>query len=214
MTAGDEIPLRGRPRDLAKREMILATARRLFLDFGPAPISMEQIAAEADVAKATLYANFKDKTALLTEIVKRESERLVANDFANVHRAAGVEEALRRFGEQLLGFLSDPEMLAMERLAAASRAYNPNSARTFFEAGVGRAMTILRALIAKGNAAGLLDAPDLEQASEDLIGLWEGMLRVEMNFLARARLSPKEIGHRAARGVAQFMRLYRANPVK
>lgn len=213
MNAGNEVPLRGRPRDLAKREKILAAARRLFLDFGPAPISMEQIAAEADVAKATLYANFKDKTALLTEIVKRESEKLVANDFARVHHAAGVEEALRRFGKQLLGFLSDPEMLAMERLAAASRAYAPTSTQAFFEAGVGRAMAVLRGLIADGNASGLLDAPDLGRASEDLIGLWEGMLRVEMNFRARPRLSQDEIGHRAARGVAQFMRLYRANPV-
>jgi TetR/AcrR family transcriptional regulator, mexJK operon transcriptional repressor len=214
MNAVAEIPLRGRPRDLAKREKILVAARQLFLNFGPGSISMEQIAAEADVAKATLYANFKDKTALLTEIVKRESERLVANDFARVHHAAGVEEALRRFGEQLLGFLSDPEMLAMERLAAGSRAYAPTSAQAFFEAGVGRAMAILRALIANGNASGLLDARDLGQASEDLIGLWEGMLRVEMNFLARSRLSPEEISHRAARGVAQFMRLYRANPAE
>ncbi len=214
MNAVAETPLRGRPRDLAKREKILSVARRLFLDFGPDPISMEQIAAEADVAKATLYANFKDKTALLTEIIARESERLVANDFASVHHTASVEEALRRFGEQLLGFLSDSEMLAMERLAAASRAYAPTSAQAFFEAGVGRAMAILYALIRDGNASGLLNAPDLAQASEDLIGLWEGMLRVEMNFLARPPLSREEISHRAARGVVQFMRLYRANPVE
>lgn len=200
---------RGRPRDLAKREQILAAARRLFLNYGPDLTSMEQIAEKAGVAKATLYANFEDKTALLTEIITRESERLVAADFALASRAAGVTETLTKFGEQLLAFLSDPEMLALERLAASSRSYNPSAALSFFEAGVGRAMNILRGIIARGHTDGFLNAPDVAQASEDLVGLWEGVLRVEMNFLIRTRLSPDEINRRAAHGVTQFMRLYR-----
>jgi TetR/AcrR family transcriptional regulator, mexJK operon transcriptional repressor len=201
--------LRGRPRDLAKREMILDAARRLFLEFGPASITMEQIAAEAGVAKATLYANFKDKVAVLADVIRRESERLVDDDFAVVHRDAAVEDALTLFGGRLLSFLANPEMMAMERLAASSRAYAPDSAQQFFNAGVGRAMDILREVIAKGHASGVLETPDLTVASEDLVGLWEGVLRVEMNFLIRARLSPEEIHKRATHGVAQFMRLYR-----
>jgi len=54
----------GRPRDPAKVEAILDTSWRLFLARGVEGVTVDTIAAEAGVAKMTLYAYFPDKRAL------------------------------------------------------------------------------------------------------------------------------------------------------
>ena len=62
---------RGRPKDDSKRVALLDAARALFLSRGP-EVTMEEIAATAGVAKATLYAKFTDKESLV-EAVDRKS---------------------------------------------------------------------------------------------------------------------------------------------
>ena len=51
----------GRPKDLAKRQMILEAAKSLFLKQGFHGSTMNQIAQEAGVTKLTVYNHFQDK---------------------------------------------------------------------------------------------------------------------------------------------------------
>jgi AcrR family transcriptional regulator len=68
--------------DIDKREQILSAARRLILRQGLRATSMEAIAAEARVAKPTLYKYFGDKNAvfeaILAELMLELHERFVA----------------------------------------------------------------------------------------------------------------------------------------
>lgn len=50
---------------------ILAAAQELFLQNGFPGTSMEMIARRADVVRATVYNNFRDKEAILAEIMRR-----------------------------------------------------------------------------------------------------------------------------------------------
>jgi TetR/AcrR family transcriptional regulator, cholesterol catabolism regulator len=58
-------------------ERILAAGRSLFIEQGFPETSMEAIAQRANVVRATVYNNFKDKEAILAEIMRRYLEGYV-----------------------------------------------------------------------------------------------------------------------------------------
>lgn len=60
-------PKRGRPRSDTSREAILGTVRRRLLADGYSRLTMEAVAAEAGVSKATIYRWWKTKGELVLE---------------------------------------------------------------------------------------------------------------------------------------------------
>ena len=59
------------PRARAKRDQILAGARRVFLRDGFAASSTDAIAAEAKVSKRTLYAYYPSKEDLFVDVLRK-----------------------------------------------------------------------------------------------------------------------------------------------
>src|SRR5580658_2605128 len=71
LTAPPDTPRRERKRrQLA--DHVAATAHRLFEELGYEAVTMEQVAAAADVAKGTLYKYFPVKEALLAHHFQRD----------------------------------------------------------------------------------------------------------------------------------------------
>ena len=62
-----------------KAESILAAAKRTFLAAGFGAVSMDSIAREARVSKATVYAHFGSKEELFGAVIERECERYFAS---------------------------------------------------------------------------------------------------------------------------------------
>src|SRR5271165_4750911 len=62
----------------SKAESILAAAKRSFLAAGFGAVSMDAIAREAGVSKATVYAHFAGKEELFGAVIARECERYFA----------------------------------------------------------------------------------------------------------------------------------------
>lgn len=58
----------GRPR--SKKDQIVQAAIKVFLENGYSGTSMNRVAAEADVIKATIYSHFKDKEELFAAIIE------------------------------------------------------------------------------------------------------------------------------------------------
>ena len=199
---------RGRPKDATKRDAVLEAARRLFLDHGPHSVALDAVIARAGVSKANFYSNFADREALLEAVISREAERVVPID-ADGLTGSSLASALTTFGERLLFFLSDPEIIGFERLVASAAAASPHLADRFYRAGPGRAMEALVALVADGVTAGTLEVDSPSLAAEDLLGLWQGMTRVRMTMGLHPPPEPATVTLRAARGVQLFMRLYR-----
>ena len=79
--------VRGRPRDERVTRAITEAALRQLLDEGYARLSMESVASEAGVSRATIYRRFKDKADLVTAAIAG-SDRLEA---ATADRAARVD---------------------------------------------------------------------------------------------------------------------------
>lgn len=207
MTVTDAKRGRGRPNDPRKREALLDAARELLLDDGP-DVTMEAIAAKAGVAKATLYAKFPDKEAIVEAVLRRESDRTITDEQLSESLAMEVDEALIAFGLRYMTFVNERRLGGWDRLIAAMAMRHPHLARRFFDLGPGRGRALLTKIIEGGITKGSLKQESAADAADDLLGLWLGFTAVEINLFARKPMSPSELAERVNRGVKLFMRLY------
>jgi AcrR family transcriptional regulator len=166
MTVVDE-PARGRGRPRSERAdaAILATALRHLRTRGYAELSMEQVAADAGVGKATIYRRYRNKADLASAALAA----ITVGEFAQAPIPDGTREALidhlRRFEQgvgrigmgvtaSLLDESADPELLELHRERVVRR-------------GRARAAAVLHRAQERGEIRA--DA-DLEAAMQMLIG--------------------------------------------
>jgi TetR/AcrR family transcriptional regulator, mexJK operon transcriptional repressor len=165
----------GRPRDFAKLEGILDAAYALFLERGIAATTMDAVAERASVSKMTVYANFRDKPALLAAVFDRQIKLMRVFDISVGPDLDSSIEGLVKLGEAFVSGCTRPEVVRMTVLMEECAAENPRLAATFYAAGRGeilrRVATSLKALTARG----LLSIKDPEMTAEQLFGSWFGM---------------------------------------
>jgi AcrR family transcriptional regulator len=125
----------GRPRDERASRAITAAALHQLDVLGYGRITMESVATEAGVSRATIYRRYRDKADVVTTAIASQSMASLTGDPAGDPRAALVgflEEFDGRFGEScleviggLVGAREDPRAMAMHR----ERVVAPRSAR-------------------------------------------------------------------------------------
>jgi AcrR family transcriptional regulator len=92
-----------------QRTRLLAHARRLFAVQGVKETSMSQVAQACKVTKATLYHYFKNKEAVLKEILDCRSKNIEAS--AQSAKAKNLEECLDQIARSHLKQMDEPENL-------------------------------------------------------------------------------------------------------
>ena len=104
------------------RELLVATARHLFLEDGYAATSLEKVAEEAGFSKGAVYSNFDNKDALclaVLDTLHRDVADAVLGSFSG---AVTLDEALETFDLWAERRLGDPDWSALEaEFAARSR---------------------------------------------------------------------------------------------
>src|SRR5262245_64978283 len=95
------------PRVVRTRAAVVDAARTLFLRNGYSGTTMEDIAAQAGLAKRTVYNNYPDKDALFIQIVQEfiayaeEFARGVREEFTAGTTAANLQDSLYDLGRRL-----------------------------------------------------------------------------------------------------------------
>jgi len=114
-SAGGRPPL-ARKGDIEER--LLDAATRLFLELGFEGTSCDQVAQEARAGKASIYARYANKTALLTAVIEYKLGRLL-EDAAPAAADAPLRERLLGAADAVVGQLLQPDAVALLRLIVA-----------------------------------------------------------------------------------------------
>src|SRR5580658_9767616 len=90
-----------------RRDQIMDTARRLFGERGTTDVSMDEIAAEAGVARSTAYVYFANRDELLGACLKRMLDQLLERIAEDWERDAEPRARLRILIEGMFERLDD-----------------------------------------------------------------------------------------------------------
>jgi AcrR family transcriptional regulator len=199
------------PPTVAKRELILAAASRVFIEHGFEGTTMELVSKAAGVARRTLYNQFPDgKESLFGAVAERMWQAFPVMDIATDETAlADPEVGLRRIGHGVAAFWAPPLAVAFLRMVIAEGPRFPDLTRRFFEVGKTPAVSAVRNYIAELGNRGTLAITDAHLASNQFLGmidesvLWVRVMGDERQL---TRAQTDDVVHQA---VAIFLGHYR-----
>lgn len=195
-------PRRGGKR-AEKADAILDAAARVFLADGFAS-SVDRIAAEAGVAKQTIYSRFGSKEGLFRAM----TDRLKAPLFEVLQPEVPAAETLTRIGALTFERLVAPENIRLTRLLIAQAGQFPDLAQLHYDNGPCRSRDALAAYLERLVAAGRMAPTDCAEAAETFVALLQGLHRHRLLLGAGEQPTPEMIAAHVARVVAQFRKLY------
>ena len=141
-------------RSGGKVESILAAATRTFLAGGFGAVSMDTIAREAGVSKATVYAHFAGKEELFGAMVGRVCERHFETFSARELDPTDVRASLTTLGRRFLDLVLSPDAIAVHRIIVAEVTRFPALGEVFWRAGPERTLRQIEAFMRRAAAAG------------------------------------------------------------
>jgi AcrR family transcriptional regulator len=104
------------------RELLVATARAMFLREGYSATSLEKVAEEAGFSKGAVYSNFDGKDALCLAVLDSLHGDVAEAVLGSFSGARTLDEALETFDQWAEARLGDPDWSALEaEFAARSR---------------------------------------------------------------------------------------------
>jgi len=199
----------GRPKDMAKRQAILESAKSLFLGKGYANTSMDAVALAAGVSKLTVYSHFTDKETLFACAVESKCEEQLPSLFFELRPDSSVEQALLAIGRGFNALINSAESLAMHRLMVAQGAQNPQLAQLFFNAGPQRVIDAMQHLLEQADARGQLRIDNPQHAAEHFFCLIKGGCHFRLLMGIAQPLSGSAAEEHVQEVVRLFVRAYR-----
>lgn len=174
--------------DPNRTEHILNSAMAVFYAEGYGRASMDLIARQAGVSKATLYNHFATKAHLFRAAVQRASESFVlALDTLKLDQLP-LEQALISLGRHYLDFLLIERNLSVVRAVIAETQQDPDIGQSFHAAGPAIAQKALAALFKRRIQGGEMAGQDPLMAARHFIALlrgdlfWRGLLGVPVSM--------------------------------
>lgn len=191
-----------------KYDQVLEGARAVFLRDGFDGASVDDIAAEAGVSKATLYSYFPDKRILFAEVAKAECQRQADETEALVGTCAPPEIVLpiaaRRIGEYFVSEFGRSTF----RICVAESDRFPELGQEFYDTGPGllreRIAQYLRGAVARGE----LCIDDIYLAADQFAELCKAHIFSCLCFGVRHAYSRAELARIADGAVEMFMARY------
>ena len=159
---------------------VVAAAWTLFTKDGFQTTSMEAIAREAQVSKATIYAYFPSKEALFAHLINEECRRARALVTLPDLRL-GIVAALRSFARQYVRiFLEEvPHRRAFFQMLVAEATRFPDLGQLMIDSGPKADVALLAGLIEEAHRKGLLDVADAKVAATQFLCLIRGELPIQ-----------------------------------
>lgn len=167
-----------------KAECILDAARQVFLEHGFSATSMDQVATEAQVSKATIYAHHKNKKALFAAIVSRECQRTMA-DRAITHAAdegCSLQRGLTQMGQAYMNTLLSSHVLGLSRAVYAEVVRFPELGQIYYDSAPNQVLGNVVGYLERAHRKGFLVDCDTRRAADQFLGMLRGDIYVRAQF--------------------------------
>lgn len=204
---------RSDPRPARSRAAILDAALQHFLEHGYLASTIEGIAADAGVAKRTVYNLFPTKDQLFRAVVGQATE--TSSRFVTERTEAPVglgelDAEITEFALTHARTVLTPRVLATRRLLIGERHHFPELASEYFDRVPSAVMAAIAVRLGRYAALGVLDIPDPRIAAEHFAYLVLGATLDRALFQPDA-LDPASVDRAAAAGADAFLRSYRVS---
>jgi TetR/AcrR family transcriptional regulator, mexJK operon transcriptional repressor len=199
----------GREEAGGKAQTVRAAAERAFLASGFGAVTMDAIAREAGVSKATVYAHFHSKEELFGAVVAHLSERRFDGFSAEALDPRDIEASLLTIATRFLDLVLSPEAIALNRILIGEVSRFPVLGEVFWAAGPERTRVQVEAFLRRAAAASTLSVPDARLAAEQFIALARGEIHLRSLLRLEDPDDPVKLAAAAASAVATFLRAFR-----
>jgi AcrR family transcriptional regulator len=199
----EQVVRRGR-----KFDQVLDAARKVFLRDGFERAAVDDIAREAGVSKATIYAYFPDKQLMFLEVARAECQRQTEAAEAAIDPSLPVSAALTIAAERIAEFQMSDYGQRMFRIVVGEGERFPGLAQQFHETGPGlihaRLVHHLRHYVAEGR----LKIDDLDLAAEQFVQLCKAGVQERLLFGMAQTITPDAVGRCVRGAVDMFLARY------
>lgn len=191
-----------------KYDQVIAGARDVFMREGFEGASVDVIAKDAGVSKATLYSYFADKQQLFLAVLQMECNLQQRASMDIEFQQREVPDALHHIAASMLEFLLSDSGLSIFRVCVAEAQRFPELGRAFYETGPRTALAQVAGYLQTDKARAALDIDDPLRAAD----LFMQLCRTDLMLRRLMGVSPvptqAEIDAVAAEAVKTFVARY------
>ncbi|MCB2129635.1 MAG: TetR/AcrR family transcriptional regulator [Rhodobacteraceae bacterium] len=191
-----------------KFDQVLEGARKVFLRDGFDGASVDDIAAEAGVSKATLYSYFPDKRMLFVEVARGECRRQADEAEALVAHSAPPDVVLPIAARRIVDFFVSEFGRATFRICLAETERFPGLGQEFYDTGPGLVRDRIAAYLAGAVERGELVIDDVLLAASQFSELCKADIFPAVSFGVQRKFSQADRDRVADGAVAMFLARY------
>ncbi|HID68117.1 MAG TPA: TetR/AcrR family transcriptional regulator [Roseibacterium sp.] len=192
-----------------KYDQVIAGARAVFMREGFEGASVDEIARDAGVSKATLYSYFPDKQHLFMEVLKQECVAQSEVDVLFQQPGLSVEEKLCVICKNLITFFLSDFGQEVFRVCVAEATRFPELGQAFYESGPKNLAEKIADFLRSDKAQAVLDIDDAYLAADQLAQLCRSDLLLKVLFGVQTNPSEAEIDRIVDEAVKTFLARYR-----
>lgn len=208
VTAATRRNLAETPRAGRKMDQVIEGARTVFMRAGFEGASVDEIAREAGVSKATLYSYFADKRLLFMEVAKSECRAQTRAAIEQIDMGGPPRKVLTEAARRMVRFFLSDVGRQTYRIVVAESDRFPGLGREFWESGPKVVREVLIGYLGKAVDKGELAIDDLGLAADQFPELCKAGLHTRLVIGVQTEFSEDEIGRVIEGAVDTFMARY------
>jgi AcrR family transcriptional regulator len=197
----------GRPsqEEAAKRDArIVEIATAIFMERGFDATTIDAVAEAASVGKATLYARYRDKSALFAAVVQRKVDLWVEVSGSDAPTPGEkVADVLVRMGRRMVAAILVPESIAISRIVTAQAIRFPDLAHAIHREAWQRSNASVAAVLEHFAKDGQIVVEDCDMMADLFISLIVG--RLSRLALLGIAVDAEQVDRRVEAAVALFL---------
>lgn len=145
----------------SKRKQIVQAAIRVFLQHGYAATTLQKVAEEACVIRATIYSHFTDKNELFKAIIEELTVHQLGDDYHQRIASATPREFVYMMRDFIQSRKQNKQYLALLRIVLGESERFPDLARLYFKTVYSQGMVVAERYFAQHKELGVENAQGL-----------------------------------------------------